>query len=43
MNGFLTDNFNRTGRAGIMINIGKSKEPGAFRAINPDRNNRDSN
>jgi len=41
MNGFLTDNSNRTGRVGIMISTGKSKGPGAFRAINLDRNNRD--
>jgi hypothetical protein len=25
MNGFLTDDFNRTGRAGIMIDIGKGR------------------
>jgi len=43
MNGFLTDGFNRTGRAGIVINIGKSKEPGASRVINLDRNHRDRN
>jgi hypothetical protein len=43
MNGFLTDNVDRTGRAGIMIDIGKGKEPGASRAINLDLNNRDRN
>ena len=43
MNGFLTNDFNRTGRAGIIIDIGKGKEPGASRAINLDRNNRDRN
>jgi hypothetical protein len=43
MNGFLTDNVDRTGRAGIMIDIGKGKELGASRAINLDRNNRDRN
>ncbi len=41
MNGFLTNDFNRTGRAGKIIDIGKGKEPGAFRTINLDRNNRD--
>ena len=41
MNGFLTSDFSRTGRAGILINIGKSKELGASRTINLDRNNRD--
>jgi hypothetical protein len=43
MNGFLTNDFNRTGRAGIMIDIGKGKELGASRAINLDHNNRDRN
>lgn len=43
MNGFLTDDFNRTGRAGIIIDIGKGKEPGASRGINPDRTNRARN
>ena len=37
MNEFLTNDFNRTGRAGIIIDIGRSKEPGASRAINLDR------
>jgi hypothetical protein len=41
MNGFLTNNSNRTGRVGIMIDIGKSKELGASRAINLDHHNRD--
>ncbi len=40
MNGFLTDNFNRTGRAGRIIDTGKGKEHGASRTINIDRNNR---
>ena len=40
MNGFLTNNFNRTGRAGKMIDIGKGKELGASRAINLDHKNR---
>jgi hypothetical protein len=41
MNGFLTNNFNRTGRAGRVIDTGKRKKPGASRAINLDRNKRD--
>jgi hypothetical protein len=41
MNGFLLNDYNRTGRAGIIIAIGKIKEPGASRAISLDRNNRD--
>ena len=41
MNGFLTNDFNRTGRAGIIIDIGKGEEPGVSRAINLDHNNRD--
>jgi len=43
MSGFLIDNFNRTGRLGMTIDIGKGKEPGASRAINLDHNNRDRN
>jgi len=43
MNGFLTNDFIRTGRAGKMIDIGKGKEPGASRAINLDHKNRDRN
>ena len=41
MNGFLPNNFNRTGRAGIIIDIGKSKELGASRTISLGHNNRD--
>jgi hypothetical protein len=41
MSGSLTNGFNRTGRAGIMIDIGKGKEPGASRAISLGRRNRD--
>jgi hypothetical protein len=41
MSGFFTNNSSRTGRAGIMIDIGKSKELGASRAINLGRHNRD--
>jgi len=43
MNGFLTSDFTRTGRAGIIIDTGKGKEPGASRAINLDRAPRDRN
>ena len=43
MNGFLTNDFNRTGRAGKIIDIGKGKERGASRTINLDRNHRDRN
>jgi hypothetical protein len=43
MNGFLTDDFNGTGEAGIIINIGKGEELGASRAINVTRNNRYGN
>jgi hypothetical protein len=43
MNGFLTNNFDRTGRAGKMIDVGKGKELGASRTINLDRNHRDRN
>ena len=41
MNGFLTNDFNGTGKVGIIINIGKGKELGASRAINLVRSNRD--
>jgi hypothetical protein len=44
MNGFLTGDFNRTGRAGRIIDTGEEKEPGVSRAIEIDRhNNRDRN
>ena len=43
MNGFLTNDFNRTGTVGIIIIIGKSKKPWAYRAINLNHNNRDRN
>jgi hypothetical protein len=43
MNAFPTANFDRTGRAGKKIDIGKGKEPGASRAINLDRSHRDRN
>jgi len=41
MNELLTNNSSRTGRAGIMIDIGKGKEAGASRAINLGRHNKD--
>jgi len=43
MTGFLANEFNRTGRAGKIVDIGKSKELGASKAINLDRNNRHRN
>jgi hypothetical protein len=43
MNGFLTNDFSRTGRAGKIIDIGKGGELGASRTIKFDRNNRDRN
>jgi hypothetical protein len=43
MRGFLTNDFNRTGRDGIMTDIGKGKELGASRAINLDHNTRGRN
>ena len=41
MNRFLTNDFNGTGRPGIIIDTGKGKEPGVFRVINPDHSHRD--
>ena len=41
MNGFLPNAFNRTGRAGIMTDIGNGKELGASRTISLDQNHRD--
>jgi hypothetical protein len=43
MRGFLTNNFNTTGRNGIMTDIGKGMELGAYRAINLDHNSRGRN
>ena len=44
MNGFLTGDFNRTGRAGTIIDTGEEKEPGVSRAIEIARqSNRDRN
>jgi hypothetical protein len=39
MNGFLTGDFNRTGRAGTIIDTGEEKEPGVSRAIEIDHQN----
>ena len=43
MNGFLTDELSRTGRAGMIIDTGKGAGPGASRGINLDRNPRGNN
>ncbi len=43
MNEFLTNAFNRTGKAGTMIDTGKGRHIGASRTINLDHNNRDRN
>jgi hypothetical protein len=43
MNGFLSDGFNRTGRPGIRIDIGKGKGLGGSRTIDLDRKKRDRN
>jgi hypothetical protein len=43
MNGFFTNDFYRTGGAGVMIDVGKGEELGASRAINVDHHNRDRN
>jgi hypothetical protein len=43
MSGSLTEDFNRTGKVGIIIDIGKEIGPGACRAINLGRNHRDRN
>ena len=43
MNGFPSSEFNKTGRAGIVVDIGKGKVVGESRTINPNHNNRDSN
>ncbi len=40
MNGFLANDFNRTGRVGKTIDVGKEEGLGASRAIKLDRNNR---
>ncbi len=43
MSVFMTNDFNRTGRAGIITDIGKGNGPGTSRAIKPGHNNRDRN
>ncbi|MHB8091775.1 MAG: hypothetical protein ACYDH8_09305 [Syntrophales bacterium] len=43
MNGSLTNDFNRTGKTGKRITIGKGKEIGVYGTINPGHNNRDRN
>jgi hypothetical protein len=43
MSGFLTADFNRTGRNGMAIDIGKGGEPGAFSNTDLDRKYRDRN
>ena len=41
MNGFLTNDFSGTGKAGKMIDIGKGKELGASRAISLGHDKKD--
>jgi hypothetical protein len=43
MNGFLTINFSRTGRAGKIIDVGKGEELGASKAFDLDHNKRGRN
>jgi len=43
INGFLISIFNKTGGAGRIIDIGKEKENGMSRDINPLHHNRDRN
>jgi len=38
--GFLINIFNKTGEAGITIDIGKAKESGTLKDINPLHHNR---
>jgi hypothetical protein len=40
MNRFVTNTFIRTGRPGIILDIGKGKERGVSKAIDLDHNNR---
>jgi hypothetical protein len=42
-NGFLINIFNKIGEAGIAIDIGKEKENGTSKNINPLRQNRNRN
>jgi hypothetical protein len=41
MNGFPTNDFNKTGKAGKMIDVGKGKELGVSRTINLNHNSKD--
>ena len=43
MNRFLISDLIRTGRAGLVIGIGKGEEPGVSRTIKLDLNKRDRN
>jgi hypothetical protein len=43
MNEFPANDFNRTGRAGKIIDVGKGRGIGVFRTINLVHNNRDRN
>jgi hypothetical protein len=44
MNGFLTDDLDKTGRAGMIVDIGKGRELGASTTIEVDHHNsRDRN
>jgi hypothetical protein len=43
MNGLITDISTRTGSSGTTIDIGKGKERGVSRTIDPDHNNRNRN
>jgi hypothetical protein len=43
MNEFLTNDFNRTGGVGKIIDVGKGKGLGASRIMNLGHNNRDGN
>jgi len=42
-NGFLARDFNRTGRAGMIIDTGEEKEPGVSRTIEFHHNNKSRN
>jgi hypothetical protein len=42
-NGFLINIFNKTGEAGTVIDIGKDKEDGTSKNINPLHHSRDRN
>jgi len=43
MNGSPSGGFNKTGRAGMVIDIGKGKEPGASRTISLGHKHRNRN